>query len=142
MMDLPYQFNMEKFRTEGPPLLRFNRDAPARFGLFDREIPDVKNLNIRWFDAKTCYVFHTANLYEESAEEVVLHACRFEYISMSQNEEMPEDRQANGPFLHEWRFNLATGKTTERRLCSISGEFPVINPLYSGKKHRFVYFGR
>ena len=43
------------------------------------------------------------------------------------------------PRLHRWRFNLKTGTTTEQRLDDRTIEFGAINPLYQGKKYRYVY---
>jgi carotenoid cleavage dioxygenase-like enzyme len=43
--------------------------------------------------------------------------------------------------LHEWRFNLTTGESTERMLSDwrVSGDFPRLNEGYQGRKHKYGY---
>jgi len=41
--------------------------------------------------------------------------------------------------LHRWRFNLATGETTEERLSDRIVEFGMINPDYLMRKSRYVW---
>ena len=44
------------------------------------------------------------------------------------------------PRLHRWRFNLATGQTTERTIdTERTMEFGVFNPLMLGKPYRYAY---
>ena len=40
---------------------------------------------------------------------------------------------------HRWRFNLATGRTTEESLSERSMEFGMINGRYGGRRHRYSY---
>jgi carotenoid cleavage dioxygenase len=80
---------------------------------------------IRWFEATPTYVLHWLNAWEEG-DEIVLHGYH-------QKTPMPKAGYDNtgqtlgperyGPTLYEWRLNLKTGQTRERRLderCSSS----------------------
>ena len=58
-------------------------------------------------------------------------------------------RRASGPpgsifdtvFLHQWRFNLKTGRATEGPLDDRRTEFPRINEALTGQRARFGYCG-
>lgn len=43
---------------------------------------------------------------------------------------------------HRWRFNLATGQTTEESLSDRCTEFPMINGRHAGRRHRYAYEAR
>jgi carotenoid cleavage dioxygenase len=100
---------------------------------------------IHWFEAAAGYAFHVANAYEEG-DEIVLIACRGDCISL-QIETMNVFR----PYLHEFRFNMRTGKTSEKRLqfASKNGDvqplicdFPLVHDDYQTKNNRYIYAAR
>lgn len=142
-MDLPLEFHPEQMQQGKPPLV-FQPDRPSRFGILPRH---GDNSTIRWFEAPSCYVFHTLNAYE-SGDEIVLVACRTgrtQVLGGSSDtnihgENFPIDETA--PFLHRWRFNLITGTVYEERLSDYSGEFPRINEQYLGRKNRYGYIAK
>ncbi len=50
----------EKFLAKGAHRLAFHRNVPARFGI----IPRFGTMTeIKWFEAKPCYILHLANCY-------------------------------------------------------------------------------
>jgi carotenoid cleavage dioxygenase len=140
-MDLPETFSMDR-AVRGQMPFRFEPEFGARFGV----LPRMGQRNeIKWFQAKPCYVFHTLNAYEEG-DEVVLLACRMNEFPGSLmggnvNSEGGIVKQAS-PFLYRWRFNLKTGKTTEGPLDDVASEFPRIHDGYLGRKTRYGYAAR
>lgn len=76
IMDLPLTLdplNLAKNR----PVLCYNGKKPSRFGVFPRREPDA----VRWFETKSCCIFHTANTWDEvnarsQVTAVNLLACR------------------------------------------------------------------
>lgn len=139
-MDLPFTIDIGRTLTGGP-LTRFEPKHGARIGVLPRH---GKGEEIKWFDVKTCFVFHLFNAYEEG-DEVVLHACRMEkypdWVSFDQQATKYEDAQPKetSPFLYRWRFNLKTGQTREEQLDDAPTEFPRINDARTGTATRFGY---
>jgi carotenoid cleavage dioxygenase len=43
---------------------------------------------------------------------------------------------------HRWRFNLATGETTEEQMSERCLEFPMVNGRHAGRRHRYSYNAR
>src|SRR5690606_20786841 len=129
--------------TKGVFAPRLHRDLPSRFAVIPRR---GSSADIRWFDAAPTYALHFVNAYEDGASIVMdgffqgqpepsadgitdkwLRA--FRHLSL----DMMETR------LHRWRFNLRTGETTEERLSDTFTEFGMMNPLTTGRKHRYAY---
>ena len=54
--------------------MTFRHDMPARFGVLGRH---ADGGTVRWFEAETCYMYHTINAWE-SGDEIVLVGCRIE----------------------------------------------------------------
>lgn len=144
-MDLPLVFDMQAaMRGESP--LQFKRDVPSRFGILPRHGDGAQ---VRWFEAPSCYVFHTLNAFEQG-DEVVLDACRMTSIDMgaldSSVAPTPEDRQLirddADQSLYRWRFNLATGDVKEEPLDDQSSDFPRVNDGLVGYAARYGYTAR
>ncbi|WP_206602858.1 carotenoid oxygenase family protein [Leptolyngbya ohadii] len=140
-MDLPLTFRMERIQR-GEPAFAFESDRPSRFGILPRH---GDNSTVRWFEASSCYVFHTLNAYE-LGDEVVLIACRMENASVlgTAPGSHEGDNRAIGsdvPRLHCWRFNLNTGAIQEDPLDDRPCEFPRINEQYLGQPIRYGYTG-
>lgn len=139
-MDLPATFNFMRMLSGGP-FLSFEPERGARFGIMPRD----GSGEIRWFESPPCYVFHTLNAFEDG-DEVVLVACRYGRFPGSLGmggppvdgrPDAPGEDEA--PRLHRWRFNLATGATTEETLDDRPVEFPRINETMTGRASRFGY---
>lgn len=122
---------------------RIHEGEPTRFALIPRY---GQPEDIRWFEASPTYVLHWTNAYEEG-DEVILEG-------YYQDKPMPDPLEEAGEYshmmayvdehsfqsrLHRWRFNLATGETTEERLCDRIVEFGMINPAYLMKKSRYIW---
>ena len=130
---------------EGPGQATMRWDMPSRFALVPR---DGRDGEVRWFEAAPTFVEHWLNAYEEG-DEVILDG----YF---QDEPVPPapdfypdnvaamfailDGAAIGTRLHRWRFNLKDGTCREEPLDARRGlEFGMFNPLYAGRKYRYVY---
>ncbi|MEY4654520.1 MAG: hypothetical protein RI884_3101 [Pseudomonadota bacterium] len=136
--DFPLHWD-EALLAQGKHKLTYYPDRPSRFALVPRR--HAPQEGIRWFEAGPTYVLHWLNAWEEG-DEVVLHGYH-------QKTPMPKagyDNTGNtlgperyGPTLYEWRFNLRTGRTSERCLDERPLEFGMINASYWGRPHRYTY---
>lgn len=133
-MDLPLTFSVERMQRGEPPL-RFEADRPSRFGMMPRHGDQE---SIRWFEAPSCYVFHTLNAYE-AGDEVVLIACRMNSTNVLAGDSPLQDREGDIPRLHRWRFNLTKGTVVEENLELTPSEFPALNDRCLGYYTRYGY---
>jgi carotenoid cleavage dioxygenase len=140
--DLPLFWDPEAL-ADGYYSNTFRRDMPSRFGLIPRH---GKTEDVRWFEAEPTFVLHWINAFEDG-DEVVLDGFfqhnptargvpraegplkGFETLDMNVLEARP----------HRWRFNLATGATTEESLSDRVMEFGMINGRHAGLRHRYSY---
>jgi carotenoid cleavage dioxygenase-like enzyme len=138
--DFPIFFDPERFKKTGKRIPLFHPDVPTRYGVIPRFGTDA---DVRWFEFEPCYMLHVVNCWEEG-DEIVMVGCRTDDPSLKPD---PRDGriaamlqgiklQAN---LYEWRMDLATGQTSERKLDTLNAEFPRINPAWIGRKSRFSY---
>ena len=80
-------------------------------------------------------IFHVANCFEEG-DEVVMFCMRS--VGSFDFDRLTEDPQT--VHLFELRFNLQTGKMTERHICKERNhELPSMNIRYLGRKNRYSY---
>ena len=138
--DFPIFFDPELFKKTGKRIPLFHPDVPTRDGVIPRFGTDA---DVRWFEFAPCYMLHVVNCWEEG-DEIVMVGCRTDDPSLK-----PDRRdgklaamlsgiklQAN---LYEWRMNLATGATSERKLDDLNAEFPRMNMGWIGKRSRYSY---
>ncbi|MCU0655370.1 MAG: carotenoid oxygenase family protein [Polyangiaceae bacterium] len=138
LIDLPLGWDRAML-AQGKRRIGFDRSLPARFGILPRL---GGNGDIRWFEAESCYMYHTINAYEEG-DEVVLVGCRV-------GDPIPKDQRTDGtvarlefielvPHLYRWRFNLKTGAVREEQLDDVATEFPRANDRTQGAPARYSY---
>jgi carotenoid cleavage dioxygenase-like enzyme len=138
--DFPIFFDPALFARTGKRVPLFHPDVPTRYGVIPRYGTDAE---VRWFEFEPCYMLHVVNCWEEG-DEVVMVGCRTDDPSLKPD---PADGklaamlsgiklQAN---LYEWRMNLKTGATAERRLDTTNAEFPMINPAWLGRRNRYAW---
>jgi len=138
-MDLPLTFRWERLQR-GESAFAFERDRPSRFGILPRH---GDNQTIRWFEAPSCYIFHTLNAYE-SGDAIELIACRMGSTSVlgaspgSHEGDNPQIKN-DLPLLYRWRFNLKTGAVQEQQLDDRPCEFPRVNEQRLGQQTRYGY---
>jgi carotenoid cleavage dioxygenase len=145
-MDLPVVFGgmaPAQGKAAAPTVgMTFDRELGARFGILPRH---SKGNEVRWFDAESCFVFHTLGAFE-TGQQVHLVACRMtDYPDAVQIGMAPQNASGN-PFaagpqatLYEWTFDLATGRTSERALDERPVDFPRMDPRRMGLPVRYGY---
>jgi len=137
LMDLPIVFRTDAL-AQGKWGVAFDESLPARFAV----VPRAGGTE-RFFEAKSAYIYHSVNAWEEGSE-IVMVGCRVD-------DPIPEQNPADGPFaralanlrvrakLVEWRFDLETGKTKERVLDDRNTDFPSIDRSRMGHKTRYAW---
>ncbi len=139
--DFPLRPDPDALRS-GRYKVRFHADQPTRFAVVPRY---GQASEIRWFEAKPCYMLHVVNAWEDGDEVVMVGT---PYRMHEGADGRPDARRLEQTIhlrqrdflLYEWRFNLKTGQTTERAIDDVlNTEFPVINSLYQGRKNRYSY---
>ena len=122
--------------------VQFHADQPSRFAVVPRH---GTAKDIRWFEAKPTYMLHVVNAWEEYETIVMVgtpyrvHETADGQIDSRRLERTINQRQRDF-LLYEWRFDLKTGKTTERVIDDVlNSEFPVINGDYQGRKNQYSY---
>ena len=138
--DLPYFQDADILRKHGKRVVTFHPDIPSRFCVIPRH---GGSADVRWFEAEPCYILHIVNCWEEG-EEIVMLGCRQLRPGGRRDptegplaSQLAERRRLHQ--LHEWRFNLRTGETSEQTLDDMNTEFPTINRLYLGVANRYAY---
>lgn len=140
--DLPLFWDPQAL-AEGYYSNRFHTDMPSRFALIPRH---GSTEDIRWFEADPTFVLHWANAYEEG-DEVVLDGY-FQHNPTGRGAPRAEgpnkgfetlDMNVLEARAHRWRFNLATGTTSEESLTDRCSEFPMVNGRHVGRPYRYAY---
>ena len=141
--DLPLFWDPELL-PKGYHAARFHKDMPTRFAIVPRF---GQTEDIRWFEAKPCYVLHWMNAYEEG-DEVVLDGYFQEDPQPPPLAGYPPrlgqmmaylDEHSMKPRLYRWRFNLVTGAVKEGPLDDRILEFGSFNQKIAGTKGRYLY---
>ena len=122
---------------------KFDRNLPSRFALIPRH---GATGDIRWFEADPTFVLHWANAYEDGDEVVLDGFFQHNPTARGVQRQAPEmkgfetlDMNVLEARAHRWRFNLATGETTEEQMSDRCAEFPMINGRHVGRKNRYSY---
>jgi carotenoid cleavage dioxygenase len=126
-MDLPIVFDLE-LAMKGSMPYRWSDEYPARLGLMPREGGAA---DLKWFDVKPCYVFHSLNAYDDG-DTIVFDVSRYGRLW----DKGWKDSRAR---LHRWTLNLKTGHVSEEQLDDRPMEFPRVADSKAGLKHRFGY---
>lgn len=138
LMDLSLFADPEALKR-GRYRIKFHRDLPSRFAVLPRRGGGDE---VRWFEAKPCYVYHVVNSWEEG-DEIVLVGCRVKNPEPEPADDSPLAQMLAylrlDAQLYEWRFDLETGQTRERILDDDNTEFPTIAASQSGYKGRYAY---
>ena len=140
--DFPLHWD-ESLLAQGKHKLSYFPNQPSRFAVVPRRNAPkaIQDQGIRWFEASPTYVLHWLNAWEEG-DEIVMHG----YHQKTPVPEKGYDNTGNtlgpgryGPTIYEWRLNLRTGKTQERRLDERYLEFGMVNAEYWGRPYRYSY---
>ncbi|MEM6321677.1 MAG: carotenoid oxygenase family protein [Bacteroidota bacterium] len=142
LMDLPLIYDLRLMAKTGKAIPTFKQDMPSRFGIIPR-LGDASE--VKWFEAKPCYIYHTINCWEEG-DEVVMDCC-VNWDPTPQQDLPPGASAAEKlnaylrmrAYLHRYRFNLKTGETKEYPLDDLTTEFPLMNSQYLGRQSKYSY---
>ncbi|XP_062115357.1 carotenoid 9,10(9',10')-cleavage dioxygenase 1-like [Humulus lupulus] len=138
-MDLPLIFRLKEMVKENKLMFSFDTTRKARFGVLPRYAKD--ELLIKWFELPNCFIFHTANAWEED-DEVVMISCRIENSDLGLYSGQVKEKFDTTTSLYEMRFNMKTGLASQKQLSASHVDFPKVNKSYSGRKQRYVYGAR
>ncbi len=137
-MDLPAVFDMDLAIAGDSMPIRWDDNYRARFGIMARAGTDA---DVRWFDVDPCYVFHTLNAYEDDGR-VIVHGFRVPELWRANSDldlnNPVMNNEANG-HLHEWSFDLTTGRVDERQLDDQPADFPRLAESLVGDRFRYGY---
>ncbi|MDH2427952.1 carotenoid oxygenase family protein [Sphaerisporangium sp. TRM90804] len=138
LMDLPL-FQDQEAARQGRYKLTFDRGLPSRFGVIPRRGAAEE---LRWFEAKPCYIYHVVNAWE-TGDEIVMDVCRVA---------RPAPAGTGGPLarmlsylkldarMYRYRFDLRTGRTSEGYVDpDHNTEFPSIDARRTGYPTRYAY---
>ncbi|MEU8124348.1 carotenoid oxygenase family protein [Spirillospora sp. NPDC049024] len=139
LMDLPLVQDQQA-RAAGKYRIFYDKSLVSRFAVLPRHGDGAAD--VRWFEAKPCYIYHVINAWEQG-DEIVMDVCRvknpqhqttFATPLSSMLAYMRLDAQ-----LYRYRFDLATGRTHETALDDDNIEFPSIDSRVMGRSHRYSY---
>jgi carotenoid cleavage dioxygenase-like enzyme len=138
LMDLPLLQDAAAAK-HGRHKIVFDRSLPARFGVLPRHGTGDQ---VRWFEAKPCYIYHVVNAWE-SGDEVVLDVCRVSKPQPRADARTPLATMLSylrlDAQLYRYRFDLRTGATTETPLDDDNIEFPSVDARLVGQPSRYSY---
>ncbi|OUC14825.1 MAG: Apocarotenoid-15,15'-oxygenase [Alkalinema sp. CACIAM 70d] len=138
----PMQFNPLPFvfglRGAGE-CLQFQPDRPTKMIVIPRDGRSAPQV----LEARSGFVFHHANAFEENGQIVVDSIC---YDSLPSVEPGSDFRNTNFEALSPgqlWRFrlDLVTGTVDRQLLNGRCCEFPVVHPALVGRSYRYAYMG-
>jgi carotenoid cleavage dioxygenase len=101
LFDLPVTFDLEAAAGGASLPYRWNPDHPPRIGLLPLAGPAAE---VRWFEAPSCFVFHTLNAYDDGDTvviDLVRHPRMFATLLNGPYEGLPS--------LERWTLDLARG---------------------------------
>ncbi|ETN45979.1 uncharacterized protein HMPREF1541_00161 [Cyphellophora europaea CBS 101466] len=155
IMDLPLTLDpMNMMRNK--PVVAYDSSTNSRFGVFPRHTPE----QVRWFEAKACCIFHTANTWEDTSFDrstgqmkintVNMLACRLMSASLvfaAGNLPIPEpvtglDMEEEQCRLYYYQFDmtsLSNEITHQFALATINFEFPSTRDDRAMTECRYVY---
>lgn len=131
LLDLPVTFSMDAAAGGARFPYRWNPDHPPRVGLLPL---DGEADAVRWFEAPSCYVFHTLNAYE-AGDAVVVDLVRHPRMFATRLNGPDEGT----PVLERWTLDLGSGTVKTETLDDRGQEFPRIDERLTGRPHRYGY---
>ena len=130
VFDLPVVYDLGLLGARPFPAA-WDPSAGARVGVLPRD----GSAGPTWIEIDPCYVFHTANAFDDGSGRVVVDVCRYERM-------FETDVYGVGdaaPTFERWTIDPAAG-TVDRVVIDERGqEFPRIDPRLLGRPYRFAY---
>ncbi|MFD7065158.1 carotenoid oxygenase family protein [Streptomyces sp. NPDC059906] len=114
--------------------MRWNEEHPSRVGVLPRGGTAEQ---LSWFDAPRCYVFHVLNAYDAPDGSIVMDVVRYDTVFRDVFR-----GPADGlPALARWTVPADRGAVSEQIISDYGLEWPRINEAWSGRAHRYGWFG-
>jgi carotenoid cleavage dioxygenase-like enzyme len=132
LLDLPVTFSMDAAAAGASLPYRWNPEHAPRIGLLPR---DGTAGEVRWFDAPSCYVFHTLNAYELDGDRVVVDLVRHPRMFAT----VLNAPYEGTPTLERWTLDGRSGTVGVSELDGAGQEFPRMDERRLGLRHRFGY---
>jgi carotenoid cleavage dioxygenase-like enzyme len=136
LMDLPLLQDQDA-RRAGKYRIQFDRSLASRFGVVPRY-----GCEVRWFEAKPCYIYHVVNSWEQG-DEIIMDVCRVKNPSHVPKVKTPLAAMLAylrlDAHLYRYRFNLRTGAVDEGPLDDANLEFPSVDSRIVGRPNRYSY---
>lgn len=142
ILDCPLVFEKEAMVRGSLPFVFKKRNT--RIGLLSRE--SLRNpgsaVDLTWLELPPCFVFHTANAWDNPDGSVSMYVCRFERFCLSDI----DDESVPASHLYEFCLNPKQGVATQKQVLSDAEnfvlDFPRIDDRMIGQKNQFAYFVR
>lgn len=159
IMDLPLSLDPLSL-VRNKPIVAYDPSKPSRFGVFPRYQPE----HIRWFETKSCCIFHTANSWNTSSvgesqrshpESLNMLCCRLTSAALvfsagnliapqPANDILADQQEEEQCRLYYYEFDLSsdTGRnniTHQWALAAIPFEFPALRDSVSMSAAKYIY---
>ena len=126
----------------GGEFVRYSPELGARVGILPRHAAGDQ---IRWFEIKTCFVYHILNAFEVQSS-IHLLACRmpeypkaFGLTPTVNSENFGEIFDKSKPVMYRWTIDLEDGVVNEEALDDTFAEFPRVNDQLMGRATQYGY---
>jgi carotenoid cleavage dioxygenase len=130
-LDLPVVFDLG-LASRLPFPCTWRPENGARLGIMNRGQEDAK---VTWIEIEPCYVFHELNAYDDADGNVVIDVVRYPDM-FATDIYGPGSSSAR---LERWTVDPGAATVRTELLDDVPQEFPRINDLFQGKRHRFGY---
>ncbi|MGX7708727.1 8'-apo-carotenoid 13,14-cleaving dioxygenase [Methylobacterium sp. Gmos1] len=131
VLDLPVTFSFRALLAGYRFPFRWNPGHQARVGLLARQGGGTE---ILWCEVEPCFVFHTANAYDDADGRVILDVVAYDTVFTA------VAGGFDGPGrLERWTIDPATRRVARRVLDPAAQEFPRIDERRLGRRHRILY---
>ena len=131
---LPAVLRMDDMKS--PNTVRWQPSRGARIGVVLRDDPSAP---VRWYEIPPCYMFHPLNAFDDG-NTIVLDIVRYPRLPLfdpgGETMNPRVDEYAPG-LLVRLRIDLDTGAIGETVLDDAPCEFPVVDPRYGMRRHRY-----
>lgn len=136
-VDAPLFFRPEVMIKKGTLPFEFDKNAPLRLGVLDRNATSADESSVQWFTMEPGMCFHVANAWEVEGENAIeVYLCTFKDFSLDDFTAVSKDAE---PHLTRMRLDLTTGQATSQQLLDLCGDFPVVPASRVALPTRYSY---
>ena len=132
VLDLPLTLSLRTVISGHGFPYTWNSDHPVRLGLLSR---DGEANDTIWIPLDPCFVFHTANAYDQADGRVVLDVIAYDRMFAQQN----DGPNTNPRGFERWTIDPVAGTVVQRAIDVAPQELPRIDERRTGKPYRYAY---